>query len=376
VTLPSPDVPDVSAEQAVSFRVAAHGLDRRRRPLAVRTAVPDYPKGAALRALAARFVDVGPDTLTEGTLLRALSLRGTTHAFAAADAAVYTLGVLPTPDDESAAQAALGSSWPVVGSLGVSAVDALARVTAEVSDVMADGHARSRGAVSETLHGRLPQGWEPWCERCGAHHVPDLPFRLALVAAALHFPTDGPELAAGPRPDVAGHAEARAELVRRFLGAYAPASARAFGEWAGLGPAEADASFAALGDEIVAVRLDRRSAMALAVDRERLHEPVAVVGVRLVPAGDPFLHQRDRATLLPDPDHRRQLWRPAGAPGLVLIDGTPSGVWRHKQAKSHVAVTADLWTAAPNARLTSALTTEAAATLSTTPDEVEIHVNP
>jgi len=179
---------------------------------------------------------------------------------------------------------------------------------------------------------------------------------------------------AGPRPDVAGHADARAELVRRFLGAYAPASARAFGEWAGLGPAEADASFAALGDEIVAVRLDRRSAMALAVDQERLHEPVAVVvGARLVPAGDPFLHQRDRATLLPDPDHRRQLWRPAGAPGLVLIDGTPSGVWRHKQARSHVAVTADLWTP-PDPDLASALTTEAATVLSTTPDKVHVDV--
>jgi hypothetical protein len=162
-------------------------------------------------------------------------------------------------------------------------------------------------------------------------------------------------------PALAGHAAARAELVRRFLGAYAPAPARAFAEWCGLGPAEAEASIAAVaaGDEIVEVRLDGRRALALAADLLHLEHPPAVTGVRLVPAGDPFLNQRDRATLLPDPEHRRQLWRPAGAPGLVLVDGVPAGIWRQRRDKDRPVFTVELWRGPPDPELASALDEEA-----------------
>jgi hypothetical protein len=150
--------------------------------------------------------------------------------------------------------------------------------------------------------------------------------------------------------------------VRRFLGAYGPAPSRAFAEWCGIGAAEAEASFAALGDDVVPVALDGvPAARLLAADVARLADPPEVTGVRLVPAGDPFLHQRDRSTLLPDPTHRRALWRPAGAPGLVLVDGRPAGVWRHKQTRPGVEVTADLWT---RRKLTDALHDEAVAVLS------------
>jgi glyoxylase-like metal-dependent hydrolase (beta-lactamase superfamily II) len=50
-------------------------------------------------------------------------------------------------------------------------------------------------------------------------------------------------------------------------------------------------------------------------------------GVRLVPAHDPFLQQRDRERLLPDQKNRRLLWRPVGAPGL-LVDGKAARAWK------------------------------------------------
>jgi hypothetical protein len=358
----------VSVGDAVAFRVAAHGLDRRRSPRSLatvaRTALPDYPKGAAQRSLAARCSDVVADTLDSalvaGTLVRAYSLRGSTHVFAGRDAAVYTAGVLPTPGDEQAARAALGSSWQVLQEVGVPAVEGLERVTDEIVDVVADGLPRPKGAISAALHGRLPDGWEPWCQRCGAHHTPDLLFRLASIAAGLRFAPDGTELVAGPRPNLADHAAARAELVRRFLAAYAPVPARAFAEWCGLGSDEAAASVEALEDEIMEVRVGHRPALALAADEKRLRRPPAVEGVRLVPAGDPFLNQRDRETLLPVQEHRRQLWRPAGAPGLVLIDGNPAGIWRHKLHKDRLVVTAQLWSTSRRGRSAPAIEEEAA----------------
>jgi hypothetical protein len=301
-------------------------------------------------------VDAGTlsPALAGGRLIRALSLRGTAHVFAADDVAVFTTGVLPTPGDEAATRRALGSCWPVFEALGVDAVDAVSGVRDHILEVVADGRGRAKGEISESLHGRLPPEWEPWCERCRAHHVPDLLFRLSAVAAGLRFAAgqdgddngggDGNQLVPGPPPDLGGHEAARQELVRRFLSAYAPATAQAFADWCGLGLAEAKASWAALGDEIATVRLAGRSAHALTRDLDRLPDPPPVEGVRLVPAGDPFLHQRDRATLVDDPARRRALWRPAGAPGLVLVDGAPAGVWRHKQAKDRLVVTVEPWT--------------------------------
>jgi hypothetical protein len=369
---------ELKSDEAVAFRLAAMGLDRRRSvrsiARAATTALPDYPRGAAARALAARCDGVDAETLPEalakGTLVRSLSLRRTTHVFAADDNAVYTVGTLPTQAKKAEA-------------------DKVARITDEIADVMSDRVARSRGALSEALHGRVPAGWEPWCARCKADHVPDDLFRLAVVTAGLRFAGDGTELTVGDRPDLSDEAavtEARSELVRRFLHAYAPAPSRSFAEWCGIEPSEARESFSALGDEIVDVRLDGKKAAALDADIQALGDATAgaVEGVRLIPAGDAFLQQRDRATLIADGDHRKKLWKPAGAPGLVLVDGMAAGVWRQKQAKDHLDVTAELWTGKrTDKRLSSALHDEAVALAAADPatteaaaaDDVEVTIN-
>lgn len=350
----------LTAQEAVAFRARAHRLDGRlpaETPLAdaASVALPDYPKGAALRGLAIRRSAVDPGALDEaleqGTLVRAMSLRGTTHVFAEADSSVFMTAVLPTPSEERAVRDALGSAWLSIEGVGIDAIGALALVTDQIGAVVADERPRNKGAISEALHGRVPDGLEPWCERCQAQHVPEQVFRFAVIAAGVRFAGDGADLVAGEAPDLSEHAAARTALVRRFLGAYGPASVRAFADWSGLGQAEAKASFSALRAEVVKVRLDGKPALALADDVERLRSPASIEGVRLVPAGDAFLQQRDRSTLVSDPAQRRLLWRPAGAPGLVLVTGAAAGTWRHKQAGSRLAVTVELWvTLSPDQR--------------------------
>jgi hypothetical protein len=67
-------------------------------------------------------------------------------------------------------------------------------------------------------------------------------------------------------------------------------------------------------------------------------DPPTAGGARLLPAGDPFLAQRDRATLIPDRAMQRALWRPVGSPGLVLMTGHPTGTWRAKVAGDRLDV--------------------------------------
>ena len=79
----------------------------------------------------------------------------------------------------------------------------------------------------------------------------------------------------------------------------------------------------------------------LAADVPMLDDPPLAGGARLLPAGDPFLAQRDRATLLPDKARQRAVWRPVGSPGLVLMTGRPVGIWRAKQAGGRLRVTVE-----------------------------------
>jgi Winged helix DNA-binding domain len=70
----------------------------------------------------------------------------------------------------------------------------------------------------------------------------------------------------------------------------------------------------------------------LEADLDCLADPPLAGGARLLPAGDPFLAQRDRSTLIPDRAVQRAVWRPVGSPGLVLMTGHPVATWRARQA--------------------------------------------
>jgi len=72
--------------------------------------------------------------------------------------------------------------------------------------------------------------------------------------------------------------------------------------------------------------------------------------VRLLAPFDPYLDQRDRATLFPDPQLRARARSGIGAPGAVLIDGELAGLWRPaKKGKRFVVTVEPLTRAAPGA---------------------------
>ena len=65
----------------------------------------------------------------------------------------------------------------------------------------------------------------------------------------------------------------------------------------------------------------------------------AAASARLLPSGDAYflLHGADRELLVPDPDHRRELWTPRVWPGAVLVEGEIVGTWRRSQADVAIA---------------------------------------
>jgi hypothetical protein len=139
-----------------------------------------------------------------------------------------------------------------------------------------------------------------------------------------------------PVPDAA---EARAELVRRFLHCYGPATAQHFADWTQRSLADAKDAFSLIQEELVDVTVDRKKAWLLRRDEKHLSAPPEPQGIRLLPVQDPYLQQRDRATLLPEQTSRRKLWQPIRGPGGVLVDGDVVGTWRARTKGARLEVT-------------------------------------
>lgn len=346
----------MTAEQAVAFRVAAHHLHERlpARELvraAATCGIQDTPPGNAGMALAARVDALLPDDVDvalydDRSLVRLLGPRGAAHVVPSTDATIFGPGVLAT--DEESLHEQLAGAWPTIESREWTAREALGVVIGVLSTVVADGEARTKGELSEALHGRVPVDLEPWCDDCDAHHVPDQLLRLAGVAGVFCYGRP-----AGRRPLIVATSlwlgqplggdlgVARGDLVRRFVHAYGPVAPRHFAAWTGLGPAEARDRFERLAEELIEVRVDGAPAWVLAEDVAALDDPPLAAGARLLPAGDPFLHQRDRSTLIADKATQRAVWRPVGRPGLVLATGHPVATWRARLVKGRLALEVD-----------------------------------
>ncbi|HET6951739.1 MAG TPA: winged helix DNA-binding domain-containing protein [Acidimicrobiales bacterium] len=343
----------LSTEQAVAYRVAAHNLHERLRHDGLLDAagvagVQDTPPGNAAVALAARVADLTPAVVEaalhdDRSLLRILGPRGAAHVVPRREAVVFGPGALAS--EEEALREQLGSAWTAVASPDWTAREALGSVVGVLTAVLADAEPRTKGEVSEALHDRVPTDLEPWCDVCDVHHVPDQLLRLAGTAGVFCYgwPQDNRQMIMATdiwlgEPLGGDLQAARIELARRFVHAYGPVAPRHFAAWTGIGAGESRDRFMALGDELAEVKLDGVTAWALAADLDMLADPPLASGARLLPAGDPFLAQRDRATLLPDRAQQRAVWRPLGSPGIVLMTGRPVGTWRARATGSRLEV--------------------------------------
>ncbi|MFC8734586.1 DNA glycosylase AlkZ-like family protein [Luteimicrobium sp. NPDC057192] len=294
----------VTRTQVLGYRRTVSALDGRLAPgpssvrRAAAAGLKDSVPRAAVLSLHARLDGVGPRAWAEPPLVQVWGPGYAVHAVARDDVAVFTLGRLPR--DATGLERAVDMADRLVDALGEDELD------------YADA-ARPLGVHPNALRYAAPTG------------------RILLRWDGAHRPT----VRAAPAPDV-DPADARRELLRRYLHVLGPGTAEGYASWAGVRPSEARATFGELAEELVAVGTPAGDAWALASDEDALRAGAASPqgpGARLLPSGDTYtlLQGADRELLVPDADRRALLWTPRVWPGAVLLGGEVVGTWRRAE---------------------------------------------
>ncbi|MFI5935865.1 winged helix DNA-binding domain-containing protein [Actinoplanes sp. NPDC051494] len=311
--------------QAMAHRVAALGLASRGtdRPAdlpVLDLGVQEYTPGSVQVALAART----SADLADDRLITVWAARGAPHVHRAADLPVLVKALWPVSDADASAR--INSAQILDGvKLGLKAfeVTAAALRTAVTSSM-------PRGEASTKVSKIVPRELTYDCKPCGARHIAGNVWQHAGLAGGVQVESRGRDATLAPIPHAPPQPSANAgigDLITaylRFLGPAGPAEVAKY-----LGSTATEIKKVWPSEGLTEVTVDGRKAW-LPADSPQADGPMA--GVRFLPPMDPLLQARDRDLLVPERAHQKEIWRPLGNPGALLVDGEIAGVWRAKVA--------------------------------------------
>lgn len=369
---------ELDARQVRNFRLQAHHLDAfygRDDALAAVGAcgMQNSPPGAWEAALFNRVPACGAADrdrmlLEERTLLQAWSFRGAPMVFPTADGAAF-LSALAAEGDEP---------WIYTRGIGL-ALDFLGvgfdELLALLEQVMPrlDGRAVvGKAALDQTLAAwmepLLPARKRSLWNEPSMYGSPD---KQTVGGAAVSFllrPCSFMGLVvygerAGATPTFTSYrrwtggalqpdADAAARLVRKFVHCYGPTRPDALAAWTGCSGAQARRMWKGIADELEPVEFGGKKAWALAADLDALASVAPPEREVLLLAGhDPYLDQRDRATLQADVSLHRRIWKTVANPGVVVRNGEAVGTWTAKKKGAGLSVSLATWVACPEQKL-------------------------
>jgi hypothetical protein len=222
----------------------------------------------------------------------------------------------------------------------------IARMVAAVVEALADGAPRTQQELIAAAKKKVGRGLGAWMDHSWSG------VRPAVIEGAIVY---GPPRGAsatfvradawlGRQMPVDGDA-ARAELLRRFLAAFGPATPHDFAKWSGLNTSEARRVLDAAGPALVAVSVDGAPGWICREDIDALVgselDPDAVT---LLGAFDSFLLAHATKEHLVDARFYKRVYRPQGWISPVVLRGsTIVGVWFSEASGKTAAVRVELF---------------------------------
>lgn len=369
---------EISTNEALGWRLRAQHLDAPLAPGALPEAAgacgfQNTPPGAWELAAINRVQGVTAAELRaalceEKSLLQAWSLRGAPYVFPTAEAGAFLSPLAALPGEE-----------PWIYTRGISAaLDYLGMDFYELLPAVMDAarllegrEVRSKEELDRVLAAEAERALPPdklplW--RAGTMYGD--PSKQSVGGAVVSFMLRPCAFAGlvvfgkrrGAEPEFAsplrwlGHeigsgSGDEAELVRKFLHCYAPATRRELADWLGCSPAQARRLWASVEPELEPVRFGGRVKYALAADIVDMQASWPGGGPLLLGPHDPYLDARDREVIAPDVKAQRAIWKYTGNPGVVLRGGVAAGIWRSRVSGGAISVSAELFEPLPEAEL-------------------------
>ena len=368
---------ELTLEQIRYFRLHAHHLDQAYPCGEIMRAVgacgmQNSPPGAWETALFNRVPGCGLKEMErllyeEKTLLQAWSLRGIPVVFPAGESRIFLSALIPQGEEP----------WIYTNGIGL-ALDYLDMTFGEVLERLEQVMPQLDG---RTLTGKtaLDQTLAAWMtplipaekrERWSHPSMYGSPDKQTVGGAAVSFLlrpcsysglvvfgqregisptfTSYKSWLGHPLPD-ADRSGAEKELVRKFLHCYGPATSDSFARWLGCSGKQARRMWNAVSEEMEPVFLadcpdTGKKRFILSEDRALLFSPPSPERELLLLGGhDPFLDQRDRAVLQPDPARQKQIWKLVSNPGAVVCRGRVIGTWSGKKKNRGMEIGMTLW---------------------------------
>jgi hypothetical protein len=330
---------EVSARRLTRNHLVARGADPARISADVLGIHAQVMSAAELsigvRAEALTRADVRDALWQAKTLVKTRGPRGTVHLLAAVDLPMWTgaLSALPHPRSSHPDGVRMTAEQTdlVVDAITDALLDAELTVD-ELTEAIVD---RVGGWAGEKVMEAFQDKWPRWrvIENVAANRGalcfgPDRGRRTTYTSPRRWLP--------GFTPAPAG--EALAELARRFLHAYGPATSAHFARWLGAPPDWAAKLFDRL--DLAPVDFDGSPAW---INRGDTGTAGRASGLRLLPYFDAYgIACHPRSLLFPGRAAERALnGGQAGNIPLLLINGEVAGVWHQKRSGRKIAVTVE-----------------------------------
>ena len=251
--------------------------------------------------------------ILRGDVLKPTVMRGTLHLVTARDYPVFHAALRDYLWWSDAGSLALGRK----ASAGIRKLFADAPQPFGVAD---EYLARKHRAAEELSRRRA---W--YAARIGGHvlHAPD---------TALWKPATRTTYAAVPVPDAVDVAVARAELVRRYLAAFGPASRADIADWSGMRVRDFEPVLEAL--EPLRRFVDENGRELLDLPRAPLPAADTRAPVRFLPKWDNvLLGFADRRRMLTDEQRKTVIMKNGDVRQTFLVDGVVAGLWTHVKGR-------------------------------------------
>ncbi|SCG58668.1 winged helix DNA-binding domain-containing protein [Micromonospora halophytica] len=323
----SAPVPDSTPADAVAAMCGAHAQVLSAAEVSI-----------GLRVSGATRADVG-DALWRGrSLVKTFGPRGTVHLLPARDLPLWAgaLSAIPPASPTMPADVRLtpGQADEVVAAITAAVTDA----ELTVDELSAEVAARTGPWAVDPVMPAFGGSWPRWRQV----------MHLAAHRGALCFgPNRGRKVTyTSPQRWLPGFqpapaSEALADLVRRYLHAYGPATPQQFAQWLAAPRRWATALFDSLASELEQVEVDGDPAWVRAGDTAP--SATGPHGVQLLPYFDAYtVGCHPRELLFPGPAAQRALaGGQAGNFPVLLIDGTVAGVWHGRRSGRRLHVTVE-----------------------------------